>query len=268
LSGQTDTVKALSEVLERKGYNVLPVFGYPYDKTLEKMLINPEGKSRVDAIAALALKIGASPDKTVPILSRLGVPVLNGIALNSQNLSEWTQSATGLDVMERAWQVALPEFAGEIAPTVVASKEKIHDKTTGQDFVRETPIPERIERYAARLDRWVNLRRTQNADKKVALIYYNYPPGKENIGASYLNVLPESLLQIIQNLKQQGYQLGNAPTDGDSLKTAVKNHGINLGNWEPGAIAEAAASGRAVLVPLADYQNGLQLCQKVLKQRC
>jgi cobaltochelatase CobN len=255
LSGQTDTVKALSEALERKGYNVLPVFGYPYDKTLEKMLINPEGKSRVDAIAALALKIGASPDKTVPILSRLGVPVLNGIALNSQNLSEWTQSATGLDVMERAWQVALPEFAGEIAPTVVASKEKIHDKTTGQDFVRETPIPERIERYAARLDRWVNLRRTQNADKKVALIYYNYPPGKENIGASYLNVLPESLLQIIQNLKQQGYQLGNAPTDGDSLKTAVKNHGINLGNWEPGAIAEAAASGRAVLVPLADYQK-------------
>lgn len=255
LSGQTDTVKVLSEALERKGYNVLPVFGYPYDKTLEKMLINAEGKSRVDAIAALALKIGASPDKTIPILSRLGVPVLNGIALNSQNLSEWTQSATGLDVMERAWQVALPEFAGEIAPTVVASKEKIHDKATGHDFFRETPIPERIERYAARLDHWVALRRMQNADKKVALIYYNYPPGKENIGASYLKVLPESLLQIMQNLKQQGYQLGNAPTDGDSLKTAVKNHGINLGNWEPGAIAEAAASGRAVLVPLADYQK-------------
>jgi cobaltochelatase CobN len=28
-----------------------------------------------------------------------------------------------------------------------------------------------------------------NADKKIALIYYNYPPGKQDIGASYLNTL-------------------------------------------------------------------------------
>ena len=255
LSGQTDTVRSLAENLESKGYNVLPAFGYPYDKTLEKMLIDANGKSRVEAIAALALKIGASPEKTIPLLSRLGVPVLNGIALNSQSLSQWTDSATGLDVMERAWQVALPEFAGEIAPTVVASKETVHDKATGQDFVRETPISERIERYAARLDKWVKLRRAANADKKVALLYYNYPPGKENIGASYLNVLPESLLLIMEQLRQRGYHLGNAPKDGDNLKAVVKNHGINLGNWEPGAIAEAAASGHAVLLPIEDYQK-------------
>ncbi|MDX8130181.1 cobaltochelatase subunit CobN [Methylomonas sp. OY6] len=255
LSGQTDTVKTLAEQLEAKGYNVLPVFGYPYDKTLEKMLVDGNGKSRIEAIAALALKIGASPDKTVPTLTRLGVPVLNGIALNNQSQAQWTDSATGLDVMERAWQVALPEFAGEIAPTVVASKESVHDKTTGQDFVRETPIPERIARYADRLDKWVKLRSTGNADKKVALLYYNYPPGKENIGASYLNVLPESLLLIMERMRQEGYRLGDAPKDGDALKAAVKNHGINLGNWEPGAIAEAAASGRAVLLPIEDYQK-------------
>lgn len=130
------------------------------------MLVDGNGKSRVEAIAALALKIGASPDKTVPTLTRLGVPVLNGIALNSQSQAQWSESATGLDVMERAWQVALPEFAGEIAPTVVASKESMHDKATGQDFVREVPIPERIARYADRLDKWAKLRHTANADKR------------------------------------------------------------------------------------------------------
>ncbi|MBD9363724.1 cobaltochelatase subunit CobN [Methylomonas fluvii] len=265
LSGQTDTVKTLAEQLEAKGYNVLPVFGYPYDKTLEKMLVDGNGKSRVEAIAALALKIGASPDKTVPTLTRLGVPVLNGIALNSQSQVQWTESATGLDVMERAWQVALPEFAGEIAPTVVASKESVHDKATGQDFVREVPIPERIARYADRLDKWAKLRHTANADKKVALLYYNYPPGKENIGASYLNVLPESLLNIMQRMRQEGYQLGDAPTDGAALKAAVKNHGINLGNWEPGAIAEAAASGRAVLLPIADYRKWFDALPETFK---
>ncbi|BBL56594.1 cobaltochelatase subunit CobN [Methylomonas koyamae] len=265
LSGQTDTVKTLAEQLEAKGYNVLPVFGYPYDKTLEKMLVDGNGKSRVEAIAALALKIGASPDKTVPTLTRLGVPVLNGIALNSQSQAQWSESATGLDVMERAWQVALPEFAGEIAPTVVASKESMHDKATGQDFVREVPIPERIARYADRLDKWAKLRHTANADKKVALLYYNYPPGKENIGASYLNVLPESLLNIMQRMRQEGYQLGDAPTDGAALKAAVKNHGINLGNWEPGAVAEAAASGRAVLLPITDYQKWFDALPETFK---
>ncbi|WGS85085.1 cobaltochelatase subunit CobN [Methylomonas sp. UP202] len=255
LSGQTDTVIQLSQALERKGYNVLPVFGYPYDKTVEKMLLDGNGQSRVDAIAALALKIGASPDKSVPLLSKLDVPVLNGIALNSQSAQQWKESATGLDVTERAWQVALPEFAGEIAPTVIASKEKLHDSVTGQDYVRETPIAERIERYASRIDHWLRLRRLANSDKKVALMYYNYPPGKENIGASYLNVLPESLLNILGALRQNGYQLGNAPLDGDALKAAVKNHGTNLGNWEPGAIAEAVKIGHAVLLPVADYQR-------------
>ena len=255
LSGQTDTVVQLSQALERKGYNVLPVFGYPNEKAIERLFLDGNGKARVDAIAALALKIGATPDKSVPLLSKLGVPVLNGIALNSQNLKQWQDSATGLDVTERAWQVALPEFAGEIAPTVIASKEKLHDAVTGQDYVRETPIAERIERYASRLDHWLRLRHLANSDKKVALMYYNYPPGKENIGASYLNVLPESLLNILGALRQNGYQLGDAPQDGDALKAAVKNHGTNLGNWEPGAIAEAVKTGHAVLLPVADYQR-------------
>ena len=38
-----------------------------------------------------------------------------------------------------------------------------------------------------------------NRDKHVALIFYNYPPGKANIGASYLNVA-ESLANILQRL--------------------------------------------------------------------
>ena len=40
-------------------------------------------------------------------------------------------------------------------------------------------------------------------------MYYNYPPGKANIGASYLNVA-ESLANILQRLAKDGYDLGGA----------------------------------------------------------
>ena len=46
---------------------------------------------------------------------------------------------------------------------------------------------------------------TPNKDKRIAIIYYNYPPGKEMIGASYLNVLPKSLWQILRRLEKDGY---------------------------------------------------------------
>jgi cobaltochelatase CobN len=48
------------------------------------------------------------------------------------------------------------------------------------------------------------------------MIYFNYPHGSETIGAAYLNVLPESLWQIVQRLKQEGYRTGEALPAGEA----------------------------------------------------
>ena len=50
--------------------------------------------------------------------------------------------------------------------------------------------------------------RKANRDKRVAIVFYNYPAGKANIGASYLNVA-ESIANILQRLKQEGYDVGS-----------------------------------------------------------
>jgi len=55
------------------------------------------------------------------------------------------------------------------------------------EYIETRPIPERIERLTQRVKRWLALQQKQNRDKHIALIYYNYPPGKQNIGAD----LPE-----------------------------------------------------------------------------
>ncbi len=61
----------------------------------------------------------------------------------------------------------------------------------------------RAMKYAA-------LRSKPNRDKQIALVFYNYPPGKANIGASYLNVA-ESLANILQRLAKEGYNVGRPP---------------------------------------------------------
>jgi cobaltochelatase CobN len=266
VSGQTATVRAIAGELEKRGLNAMPVFGYPNELAVEKFMIDAEGKSRVVAVIALAMKIGVSPGKVVPVLERLGAPVINAITLNNQTRAQWEASPVGLDIMERGWQVAGAEFAGAIAPTVVASKEKVRDPETGLETIAETPIPERVARVAERARRWADLRSVPAPGKKVALVYYNYPPGKENIGASYLNVLPRSLWQILQRLRGEGYWAKDAPPSEAALFDAVRDHGANLGTWQPGAIEAAVRSGRLVLWPVAEYRRHFDKLPPALRE--
>ncbi len=50
----------------------------------------------------------------------------------------------------------------------------------------------------------------KNADKRIAIVYYNHPPGRHNIGADNLDV-PASLLEILRALKRDGYDTGALP---------------------------------------------------------
>lgn len=256
VAGQTLPLAAIIERMERAGYNVLPVFGYPYEASLRHFL-DDAGKSHVDLIVALGMKVGGTAS-TGTMLEKIGVPAINAITLTQQSAEEWRASKVGLDIIERTWQMAGAEFAGLIQPTVVAGRERVMDAETGLAFIEEQPMPDRIERLAARVDAWMALRRTANADKRVTVLYYNYPHGSETIGAAYLNVLPESLCQILRRLDRDGYSVKGAPDDKQALQTDIQRWGNypSKGARDYGkAMARLAESGEALLVPLADYRR-------------
>jgi cobaltochelatase CobN len=257
VAGQTLPLAAIVARLEAGGYNVLPVFGYPYDVPL-RFLLDENGNSRVDLIVALGMKVGGTAN-TGALLDKIGVPAINAITLSQQSLAQWRESKIGLDIIERTWQLAGAEVAGLIQPTVVASRERSSDAQTGLAYVEETPIPERIERLNERVAAWMALRQKANGDKHIAMIYFNYPHGSETIGAAYLNVLPESLWQIVQRLKREGYQTGTAlPSSQDELQGEIQQWGNYPGKSKGDYMAglkHLAESGQALLVPLADYQQ-------------
>ncbi|MDI6736039.1 MAG: cobaltochelatase subunit CobN, partial [bacterium] len=221
----------------------------------EKHLYDEAGLSRVSALIGMSLKIGMNPQTAMPVLSRLGVPVINAITLYTQSKEEWERSPVGLDTLERTWQIACSELGGLIQPTVIASKEKGIDKETGIEYIEERPIPERVNRLVERVKAWINLQGKPNKDKKVAIIYYNYPPGKQNIGASYLNVLPESLWEILNRLKVEDYEIGSQEVTKEKLFDNIHSHGRNIGNWAGAEIDKLARSGQAVLIPIKLYKQ-------------
>ncbi len=252
----------LIETLEKEGFNVLPVYGYPSENAVERYFFDEGGKAQVKVVIGMSLKIGLNPRIAIPLLTRLNVPVIDAITLSTQSRDEWEESPVGLDIFERTWQVAMPEMGGIIQPTVIAAKERIIDKETGIEYVEERPIPERIKRLTARVKAWINLQEKPNKDKRVAIIYYNYPPGKQNIGASYLNVLPESLYEILNRMKAEGYDVEsqgsgvrsqNLRITKEKLFNDIHNYARNIGNWAQGELDRIVRTGRTLLIPIETY---------------
>ncbi len=265
-TGQAEHLDAVIRSLEESGFNVLPVCGSPPDSIMERFFLDGDGKSRVRLVVAVGLKVGVNPKKLNPVLERLGVPVVNAVTLYSQSREEWEKSPVGLDIFERGWQIAGPELAGIIQPTVIASKERMTDKETGIEYTEDRPIPERIERLTERVRAWVNLQDKPDRDKKVAIIYYNYPPGKQNIGAAYLNVLPESLWEILGRLRAEGYGVGERDISKDELFKEIHEYGRNIGNWAQGEIDRVVRSGKPVLISVATYKKWFNELPEGLKK--
>ncbi|MDA8339420.1 MAG: cobaltochelatase subunit CobN, partial [Nitrospiraceae bacterium] len=285
-SGQTKHLDAVIDSLEKEGFNVLPVYGYPSESAIEKFFFDGNGNSRVRLVIGMGMKMGVNPKIAVPLLSRLNVPVINAVTLYSQSEDEWKRSPAGLDIFERAWQIAGPEMAGGIQPTVIASKEKMIDKETGIEYVEERPISERIRRLTERVKAWINLQERPNKDKRIAIIYYNYPPGKQNIGASYLNVLPESLWEILNRMKAEGYDLGVMESETtplspplprgeikggqeiskEKLFNDIHNYARNIGNWAQGELDRVVRTGKPILIPINTYKQWFEELPEGLKK--
>jgi magnesium chelatase subunit H len=82
------------------------------------------------------------------------------------------------------------------------------------------PHPERARRLAARVARLVALRRTRRAERRLAIVLFNFPPNAGNTGtAAYLAVF-DSLLNTLRGLAQAGYTV-EVPATAEDLRRRV-----------------------------------------------
>ncbi len=263
-NGETELIDAVIAEVERQGAEAVPFFGYPDAVAAERMLLDEDGQSRADVVLSLLFRF-AGPEAS-PILEGVDIPVINLISLYGRTEQEWRASATGLSMFEGTFQVAVPEVAGLVAPTVVGSQERVTDPDTGLSVVVRTPIPDRVRMAVQRGLRYAALGAKANRDKRVAIVFYNYPAGKANIGASYLNVA-ESLATILRRLAEEGYNVGDSPTTGTAVLDELLEKSRNVGGYAPGELEELVAGGTTVQVGVADYNRWLDGFSPTLRQK-
>lgn len=175
---------------------------------------------------------GGDSRKTVTeAFTALNVPVFKGIRITELSQAEYHLSANGLPSDSVHYRVAMPELQGVSQPHVLAlASSVITDELTGANLTLSQVLNVEITRLQKRVNAWLALKTQNNIDKKVAIVYYNHPPGRHNIGADNLNV-QQSLWHILQKLKTEGYDLGpenEFPQSADELLDLLQQKAVNL----------------------------------------
>ena len=129
-----------------------------------------------------------------PDLTDIDLHVLKGIV----EISEYSyKSELGLQV-EWTYMVTYPSFEGVFGQVALSWVDSL-----GKSHV----IQEGVDKMVQLNCKWADLHDLNNSDKKVAVMLYNYPPGKGEIGASYLDVF-NSTFELLYQLYNQGYDIG------------------------------------------------------------
>ena len=265
-AGDTALLDAVIAEVERQGAEAIPVFGYPAGLAFEALLLDAAGEARADVALAFTFRF-AGPEAAAS-LQTINIPVISLVSLYGRSEAEWRDSAEGLSMFEGTFQVAVPELSGLVAPTVVGSQERVEDPDTGLTIVSREPIASRVTMVVRRALRYAALRATPNADKRVAVLFYNYPPGKADIGASYLNVA-ESLENILRRLAREGYDLGSDDVDlsADAVLEEITTKARNVGGYAPGELDAMLAHDSVVRVSSADYRRWLDEYEPELRAK-
>ncbi|MEO0420853.1 MAG: magnesium chelatase subunit H [Pseudomonadota bacterium] len=224
LAGNADHYDGVIEALEAKGLRVVPAFASGLDArpAIEQFFLDPQGNSTVDTVVSLTgFSLVGGPayndaDAAAKILGRLDVPYIACHPVEFQTLDQWESSARGLQPVEATMMVAIPELDGATSPMLFGGRRELEG---GRDRAMSVH-PERAERLADRVARMVALRRTERAQRRVAIVLFNFPPNGGSVGtAAYLSVF-ESLHATLARLKKAGYEV-EVPDSVDTLRNAV-----------------------------------------------
>jgi magnesium chelatase subunit H len=234
-SGHYDGVIA---AIEARGLEVVPAFASGLDArpAIEKYFLK-NGRSTIDALVSLTgFSLVGGPayndaKAAEEILAALDVPYLAALPLEFQTLEEWQSSDRGLTPVESTIMVAIPELDGATAPIVFGGRSQAANGSLdpgsrkpgypGADPVKDMRVaPERAAALAARIERLVVLRQTARAERKVAIVLFNFPPNAGNTGTAAFLAVFESLYRTLGELKTAGYSV-EVPASIDALRESI-----------------------------------------------
>ncbi len=230
MSGNTRFIDAMIDALEKQGMNVLPVFTSSLRAGSEGGAALPtalryfasEGRTHVDVlINTTSFAMGEiTPGGSTPAgwsvgaLEQLNVPILQAMT-SGMMFEQWQQSVRGMNPLDAAMNVALPEFDGRIITVPVSFKARAAGMPN--EVVEYEPLPDRMARVAGLTARFARLNHLPNAQKRVAFIFTNSNSKAAQIGNAVGLDAPASLMAILKSMQKAGYDIAELPETGTKL---------------------------------------------------
>lgn len=224
LAGNTAHYDGVIAALEARGLGVVPAFASGLDArpAAERFFLS-QGRPTVDAVLSLTgFSLVGGPAyndarAAEDMLAGLDVPYLAAQAVEFQTLEQWEASDRGLLPVEATMMVAIPELDGATGPMLFGGRSEAAPVEHARDMQVHS---ERAAALAARVSRLIALRRTPAAERKLAIVLFNFPPNAGSTGtAAHLSVY-ESLHHTLKALKAGGYSV-EVPKSVDALRDRI-----------------------------------------------
>ena len=234
LAGNSGHYDGAIAALEARGLRVVTAFASGLDQrpAIERYF-QRDGVALVDAVVSLTgFSLVGGPayndaHAAETVLAALDVPYVTAHPLEFQTMAQWQADPRGLLPVESTMMVALPELDGGVLPMTFGGRCGRADSadrcagcdgtSCGRDMVAH---PERADMLARRVARLVALRRSERAERRVAMVLFNFPPNAGTTGtAAFLSVF-QSLHNTLRAMQAAGYTV-ELPPDADALRARV-----------------------------------------------
>jgi cobaltochelatase CobN len=160
---------------------------------IDEPVIELDGRLILDVLMVNTF-LGGNPEGRKAWHQAMGIPVLNVINYRGGNREDYLADLAGVSSFHLPFTLTTAEYIGLIDPVALTTNE-------GGELV---PMPEQMELLVGKAMNLARLQTKANADKRLALLFWNHPPGEHNQGASNMNV-PRSIEHLVERLIGEGY---------------------------------------------------------------
>ena len=248
-AGNLAPVDALVDALASRGLNPLPLFVASLkDEVSAATAVKLFGMVPPSVIlnaTGFAVSVPGA-ERTPSPLDDPGCPVLQ-VVFSGGSREGWEARAAGLSARDIAMNVALPEVDGRVLSRAVSFKTQARfDAHTESPVVAYAPVADRIDFVADLAAGWVRLALTAPAERRMAVIFANYPNRDGRLGNGVGLDTPAGAFNLLRAMAKAGYDVGELPPDGGALIA-------RLGEGPTNVLSNRSSRPGGVRFPLDDY---------------
>ncbi len=206
---------------------------------VDEPLITLEGRVILNVLMVNTF-IGGNPEGRKSWLQAINIPAIHVIHYRGGTRADYYRDTAGISTFSLPNTLTTSEYIGMQDPVILAANE-------GGELA---PMPEQMRLLVGKAINLARLQTKPAAEKRVALLFWNHPPGEKNQGASNMNV-PRSIEHLVERLRAEGYAF-DAVTEQEMIAAVAR---MLRPAYRHGGLPELMRTPHWAFLPLADYRH-------------